>query len=120
MFAVVQLIENQKFKVLVVPVSWIRNGVLLWPKLLSEQKIEELRINGTAYKGATKQIPVIVNERYKKLATAEAAADDLAMKEVSDVDGKKKRLKPEKKKKAAAVKDYNKLFAGKFPCNSFN
>ncbi|XP_058840183.1 uncharacterized protein LOC131695705 [Topomyia yanbarensis] len=110
MFVVVQFIEKQQFQVLVVPVCWVKNDVLMWPKLLANDKIEELRTQGAKYNGTTKKIPVIVSRRFKNLTSAEAAAEALAQKDVSDVDGKKKILKPDKKSKPANSKDYNKFF----------
>lgn len=113
MFAVVQFIENKKFQVLAVPVSWIKSGNLLWPKLNNE-KIEALRVSGAEFNGATKRIPVIIWKKVRNFQAAEKAADDLAKKEVSDIEGKKKKLKPQKKPTLKKGKDYNAMFAGKF------
>lgn len=112
MYAVVQFIENNKFQVLAVPVSWIRSGNLLWPKM-SNDKIEHLRVSGNEFHGAHKRIPVIVTGKFRSFEAAEKAADELAKKEVSDVEGKKKKLKPQKKPPLATAKDYNAMVAGK-------
>ncbi|KXJ81611.1 hypothetical protein RP20_CCG018606 [Aedes albopictus] len=110
MYAVVQFIENNKFQVLAVPVSWIRSGNLLWPKM-SNDKIEHLRVSGNEFHGAHKRIPVIVTGKFRSFEAAEKAADELAKKEVSDVEGKKKKLKPQKKPPLATAKDYNAMVA---------
>lgn len=111
MFAVVQFIEQNKFQVLAVPVSWIKGGVLSWPKL-SNEKIEGLRVSGSEYHGAAKRIPVIIWKKFRKFDAAEKAADDLALKDVSDVEGKRKKLKPQKKPALEKSKDYNAMFEG--------
>lgn len=112
MFAVVQFIENKKFQVLTVPMSWIKNGILLWPKL-SNEKIEKLRESGAEFHGSVKRIPVIIWKKIRSFEAAERAADDLAKTEVSDVEGKKKILKQSVKSKPVDSKDYNAMFAGK-------
>ncbi|KXJ76816.1 hypothetical protein RP20_CCG008880 [Aedes albopictus] len=91
-----------------VPSGWVKQNCLLWPKL-TNAKTEMLRVNGQDYDGPTKRIPVIVHKRFKDLRQAEESAESLAKREVSDVDGKKKRLKPAKKPKPVASKDYNLL-----------
>lgn len=113
MYTVVQFIENQKFKVMAVPSGWVRKNLLFWPKL-SNAKIEALRVSGDDYDGPTKKISVIVCNKYKKLDMAEEAAEELSKREVSDVDSKRKRLKPTKKPKLASPKDYNLMIQGKF------
>lgn len=113
MYTVVQFVENQKFKVMAVPSEWVRKNFLFWPKL-SNVKIEALRIGGGAYDGPTKKIPMIMYKKFKNLSMAEEAADDLSKREVSDVDNKRKRLKPMKKPKLASRKDYNLMLKGKF------
>ncbi|XP_055611216.1 uncharacterized protein LOC129757876 [Uranotaenia lowii] len=110
MFAVVQFIENNKFQVLAVPTSWIQKNVLMWPKL-SVEKIERLRVSGSEFNGPTKRIPVIVWRKLRNFKAAEKAAEELARKEVSDVEGKKKLLKPEKKPKLIDAKNYNLMCA---------
>lgn len=113
MFAVVQFIENKKFQVLAVPVSWIKSGNLMWPKM-SNEKIEALRVSGAEYNGATKRIPVIIWKKVRNFQAAEKAADELAKREVSDVEGKKKKLEPQKKPALKKTKDYNAMFTGNF------
>lgn len=110
MFAVIQFIENSKFQVLAVPVSWIKGGILQWPKI-SNDKIESLRVNGLEFHGSTKRIPIIIWKKLRSFEAAEKAADELAMKEVSDVEGKKKRLKPQKQPAPGKSTDYNLMFA---------
>lgn len=112
MYSVVQFIERQKFNVMAVPSGWVKQNCLLWPKF-TNAKTEMLRVNGQDYDGPTKRIPVIVHKRFKDLRQAEESAESLAKREVSDVDGKKKRLKPAKKPKPVASKDYNLLVEGK-------
>lgn len=112
MFAVIQFIENTKFQVLAVPVSWIKNGNLLWPKL-SNEKIEHLRVSGAEYHGAFKRIPVIITKKFRNFEAAEKAADDLAKRDVSDVEEKRKKLKPQKKPPLKKPKDYNAMLSGK-------
>lgn len=111
MFAVVQFIEHNKFQVLAVPVSWIKSGVLLWLNI-SNEKIESLRVIGANYHGAAKRIPVIIWKKFRKFDAAEKAADELAKRDVSDVEGKKKKLKPQKKPSLEKTKNYNAMLAG--------
>uniref|UniRef100_A0A0P6IXW0 DUF4806 domain-containing protein n=1 Tax=Aedes aegypti TaxID=7159 RepID=A0A0P6IXW0_AEDAE len=89
-----------------VPTKWVDKSCLLWPRA-SNAKIEQLRISGQTFEGATKKIPAIVCGRFKEISLAEEAVEELSKREVSDVDGKKKRLKPAKKPKASAKKNYN-------------
>ncbi|KXJ73642.1 hypothetical protein RP20_CCG015298 [Aedes albopictus] len=110
MFAVIQFIENTKFQVLAVPVSWIKNGNLLWPKL-SNEKIEHLRVSGAEHHGAFKRIPVIITKKFRNFEAAEKAADDLAKRDVSDVEEKRKKLKPQKKPPLKKPKDYNAMLS---------
>lgn len=113
MYSVVQLIEKNKFKVIAVLSTWVRKNSLLWPKL-SNSKIEALRVTGQDYDGPTRKIPVIVFKKFKNLQMAEDAAEELSKREVSDVDNKRKRLKPAKSPKMASSKDYNLMVQGKF------
>ncbi|KXJ75917.1 hypothetical protein RP20_CCG010753 [Aedes albopictus] len=106
MYSVVQLIENNKFKVMTVPTGWVKKGLLHWPKL-PNIKIEALRVTGQEYDGSSKKIAVIVFKKFKNLQMAEEAAEELSKREVSDVDNKRKRLKPAKKPKCTNSKDYN-------------
>lgn len=107
MYAVVQFIENGKFQVLSVPATWIRGGTLLWPKLLSNEKVEQMRREGIQYHGSTKTIPVIVTKKCKNFKSAEAAAESLTKQDVSDVDTKKKKLA--RKPKTVPRKNYDDL-----------
>ncbi|XP_055605846.1 uncharacterized protein LOC129754016 [Uranotaenia lowii] len=93
MFSVVQFVENNKFKVLAVPSSWVKQNKLLWPKHLSCEKIEQMRESGTEYHGSTKRIPAILFKKFRSFAAAEAAVTTMENKEVSDIEGKKKLLK---------------------------
>ncbi|XP_055604946.1 uncharacterized protein LOC129753177 [Uranotaenia lowii] len=104
--------ENQRFKVINVPSSWIQHGILKWPKL-SNEKIEKLRVSGTPYFGSTRSIPAIVSRRYRNFDSAEAAADAMTNTEVSDLDNKKATLKALKTKdrKLKPGKNYNALFS---------
>ncbi|XP_021703770.1 uncharacterized protein LOC110677188 [Aedes aegypti] len=113
MFTVAQFFEKQQLRVLAVPVSWVRDGCLLWPKLPSNEKIEKLRNGGCEFHGATKRIPVIVSRKYKSLHSAEAAAEDLLKQEVSDIETKRKLLKHRKSKpeESRPLKDYNKIIS---------
>lgn len=115
MFTVAQFIEKQKLNVLAVPASWVRDGCLMWPKIPSNEKLENLRTGGHEFHGATKKIPAMVGRKYKTLEAAEAAAEDLLKKEVSDIEGKRKILKHRKDKKVESrpLKDYNKIIQGK-------
>ncbi|XP_055541988.1 uncharacterized protein LOC129727810 [Wyeomyia smithii] len=110
MFAVVQFIENNKFQVLAVPVSWVKSGNLMWPKM-SNEKIEALRATGTEFHGATKRIPVIISRKVRNFLAAEKIADELTKKEVSDVEGKMEKLKPPKKSIFPKNKNYNTMLA---------
>lgn len=112
MYSVVQLIENNKFKVMTVPTGWVKKGLLHWPKL-PNIKIEALRVTGQEYDGPSKKIAVIVFKKFKNLQMAEEAAEELSKREVSDVDNKRKRLKPAKKPKCTNSKDYNLMAQGK-------
>lgn len=112
MYSVVQFIEKQKFNVMAVPSAWVKKSCLYWPKL-ANSKIEKLRVSGQDFDGPTNKIPVIVHKRFKELRHAEESAEALSKREVSDVDGKKKRLKPTKTPKSVPLKDYNKLVEGK-------
>ncbi|XP_058819580.1 uncharacterized protein LOC131682241, partial [Topomyia yanbarensis] len=111
MFTVAQFFEKQQLRVLAVPVSWVRGGFLMWPKLPSNEKLDKLRMEGIEYHGATKKIPVIVGRKYKSLQAAEAAAEDLLKQEVSDIENKRNLLKHRKGKAtdASLFKDYNKI-----------
>lgn len=111
MYTVVQFIENQKFKVMVVPSKWLKKDVLFWPKL-PNIKIEALRVSGGHYDGPTKKISVIVFKKFKTLSMAEEAAEELSKREVSDIDNKMKRLKPTKKPRLVGPKDYNLMVKG--------
>lgn len=106
MFSVTQFFEKQQLRVLAVPSSWVRGGFLLWPKLLSNDKIEKMRVGGIEFHGSSKKIPVIVTRKYKSLQAAEAAAEDLLRQEVSDIEAKRKLLKHSNVKKNPR-KDYN-------------
>lgn len=114
MFTVVQFFEKQQLRVLAVPVSWVRDGFLMWPKLPSNEKIENLRTGGNDFHSATKKIPVIVSRKYKSLQAAEAAAEDLLKQEVSDIETKRKLLKHQKSKavESRPLKNYNKIIEG--------
>nr|XP_029734524.1 uncharacterized protein LOC109425904 [Aedes albopictus] len=115
MFTVVQFIENQKFKVMAVPTKWVNKSFLLWPKL-ANAKIENLRLAGQDFEGATKKIPVIVCGRFNDIHLAEKAAEEPSKREVSDIDGKEKRMKPAKKPKATTEKkNYNTMIEGASP-----
>lgn len=112
MFAVVQFIENRKFQVLAVPISWIKGGILQWPKM-SNEKIENLRVSGAEFHGTSKRIPIIIFKKFRNFDAAERAADDLAKRDVSDVEGKKKKLKAQKLSVPGKTKDYNAMLTGK-------
>lgn len=115
MFTVAQFFEKQQLRVLAVPVSWVRDGFLLWPKLSSNEKLDKLRTEGVEFHGSTKKIPVITSRKYKTLKTAEAAADDLLKQDVSDIEAKRKLLKHRKINSSTPrpLKDYNKMITGK-------
>ncbi|XP_055544990.1 uncharacterized protein LOC129730038 [Wyeomyia smithii] len=98
MFAVVQFIENNKFQVLAVPVSWIKSGNLMWPKITNE-KIEALRAAGDEFHGATKRIPVVISRKVRNFLAAEKIAEELTK--------KKKKLKPPKKPVSTKNKENN-------------
>ncbi|XP_062553975.1 uncharacterized protein LOC134219271 [Armigeres subalbatus] len=69
-----------------------------------------MRKNGTVFHGSTKAIPALLVKKCRKLESAEAAVVELAQKEVSDLNGKKKILKSMKKKKSdSGAKDLNDL-----------
>lgn len=106
MFTVAQFFEKQQLRVLAIPSSWIRGGCLLWPKLLSNDKIDKMRVDGTEFHGASKKIPAIVTRKYRSLQAAEAAAEDLLKHEVSDIETKRKLLKHSNVKQNPR-KDYN-------------
>ncbi|XP_055543777.1 uncharacterized protein LOC129729292 [Wyeomyia smithii] len=89
MFAVAQFFEKQQLRVLAVPVSWMHDGYLMWPKLPSNDKLEKLRTGGIEFHGSTKKIPAIMGRKYKSLQAAEAAAEDLLKQEVSDIEAKR-------------------------------
>lgn len=113
MFGVVQFLENGRLQVLTVPMSWVKGGFLMWPKSIGNDKIERMRKDGTSFHGATKAIPVMVTKKFRNLAPAEAAVEELARKDVSDFEGKKKVLAKKKKKKPATKLDeLNELCAG--------
>ncbi|XP_062541459.1 uncharacterized protein LOC134209494 [Armigeres subalbatus] len=105
MFGVVQFLENGRLQVLTVPMSWVKGGFLMWPKSIGNDKIERMRKDGTSFHGATKAIPVMVTKKFRNLAPAEAAVEELARKDVSDFEGKKKVLAKKKKKKPATKLD---------------
>ncbi|XP_055539568.1 uncharacterized protein LOC129726644 [Wyeomyia smithii] len=111
MFAVAQFFEKQQLRVLAVPVSWMHDGYLMWPKLPSNDKLEKLRTGGIEFHGSTKKIPAIMGRKYKSLQAAEAAAEDLLKQEVSDIEAKRKLLKHRRNQKIESrpPKDYNKM-----------
>lgn len=113
MYGVAQFMENGRLQVLAVPMSWIQKGFLMWPKSLSNEKIDKMRQEGTVFNGSTKSIPVIVARKFRSFQAAEASVEELSKKDVSDFEAKKKQLKPAKKKKLAEKQsDYNKLCEG--------
>lgn len=115
MFGVVQFLENGRMQVLAVPMSWMKGHLLMWPKSIGNEKIEQMRKNGTVFHGSTKAIPALLVKKCRKLESAEAAVVELAQKEVSDLDGKKKILKSMKKKKSdSGAKDLNDLCTGRY------
>lgn len=111
MFAIVQFIENNKFNVLAVPTSWIKKNQLMWPKIAND-KIEKLRESGAEFRGSVKHIPVMVLKKLRNFEAAEKAADELAKKDVSDVEGKRKILKAKIKPKVVSSKNYDAMFEG--------
>lgn len=115
MFTVAQFFEKQQWRVLAVPVSWIRDGFLMWPKLPSNEKLDKLRTEGIEFHGTTKKIPVIAGRKFKCLQAAEAAAEDLLKQDVSDFEAKRKLLKHRKQtaENPRPLKDYNKIVQGK-------
>lgn len=114
MFTVAQFFEKQQLRVLPVLVSWVRDGILMWPKIPSNEKLDKLRKDGTEFHGVTEKIPVITSRKYKTLQAAEAAADDLLKQDVSDIETKRQLLKHRKMKTTEVrSKDYNKIIQGK-------
>lgn len=115
MFTVAQFFEKQQLRVLAVPVSWVHDGCLMWPKIPSNEKLDKLRTGGNEFHGATKKIPAIMGRKFKTLQAAEAAAEDLLKLEISDVDTKRKLLKRRREKSVVSrpLKDYNKIIHGK-------
>lgn len=114
MFGVAQFMENGRLQVLAVPMSWIRKGLLMWPKSLSNDKIDKMRKEGTAFNGATKGIPVLVTRKFRSFQAAESSVEELSKKDVSDFEGKKKLLKSNQKKRSEQKRnDYNELCTGK-------
>nr|XP_029710337.1 uncharacterized protein LOC115256214 isoform X2 [Aedes albopictus] len=110
MFGVAQFMENGRLQVLAVPMSWIRKGLLMWPKSLSNDKIDKMRKEGTAFNGATKGIPVLVTRKFRSFQAAESSVEELSKKDVSDFEGKKKLLKSNQKKRSEQKRnDYNEL-----------
>lgn len=116
MFGVVQFLENRRLQVLAVPMSWMKGELLMWPKSISNEKIEKMRKDGTEFHGSTKAIPALVTQKFRKFESAEAAVEELARKEVSDFEGKKKILKAAKKKKKSVPRtnDFNDLCTGNY------
>ncbi|XP_062556649.1 uncharacterized protein LOC134221474 [Armigeres subalbatus] len=114
MFTVVQFFEKQQLQVLAVPVSWVREGILMWPKIPSNEKLDKMRTEGHEFHGATKKIPVIPSRKYKSLQAAEAAAEELLKQDVSDIETKRNLLKHRKAKPIdpRPLKDYNKIIQG--------
>ncbi|XP_065076058.1 uncharacterized protein LOC135699694 [Ochlerotatus camptorhynchus] len=94
-----------------VPSGWVKKSFLFWPKL-PNVKIEALRVSGQDYNGPTKKIAVIVYKTFKEHHLAEGAAEELSKREVSDVDRKRKRLKPTRGPKPVTSKDYNMMVQG--------
>ncbi|XP_065079418.1 uncharacterized protein LOC135702318 [Ochlerotatus camptorhynchus] len=97
-----------------VPSGWVKKSFLFWSKL-PNVKIEALRVSGQEYNGPTKKIAVIVYKTFKEHHLAEGAAEELSKREISDVDSKRKRLKPTKKPKPVTSKDYNMMVQGSSP-----
>ncbi|XP_062711083.1 uncharacterized protein LOC115262857 [Aedes albopictus] len=106
MFAIVQFIENNKFNVLAVPTSWIKKNQLMWPKIANDK----MRESGAEFRGSVKHIPVMVLKKLRNFEAAEKAADELAKKDVSDVEGKQKILKAKIKPKVVSSKNYDAMF----------
>lgn len=88
----------------------------MWPKSIGNDKIEKMRMDGTDFQGSTKAIPALVTRKYRTFKPAEAAVEELARKEVSDFEGKKKILKTAKRKNKPVSKtnDLNDLCAGNY------
>lgn len=115
MFGVVQFLENGRLQVLAVPMSWMKGGFLMWPKAIGNDKIEKMRMDGTAFHGSTKSIPAMITKKFRNFKSAEAAVEELSRNDVSDFEGKKKMLKTAKRKKPVAkLADLNDLCAGMY------
>lgn len=113
MYGVTQFIEKSRLQVLAVPMSWIHQEMLMWPKSLSNEKIEKMRKEGTVFNGSTKPIPVIVAKKFRSFDAAEAFVEDLSKKDISDFEAKKQQLKAAKKQKIPKKRnDYNALCEG--------
>lgn len=121
MFGVAQFLENGRLQVLAVPMTWVKGGLLMWPKSISNDKIEKMRKDGTPFHGSTKPIPAMITKKFRNFEPAEAAVEELARKDVSDFEGKKKALKATKRKKPVPKLDgLNDLCAGKTHFKSSN
>ncbi|XP_055616232.1 uncharacterized protein LOC129762208 isoform X3 [Toxorhynchites rutilus septentrionalis] len=100
MFTVVTLIEHQQFRVLTVPTSWIKDGVLMWPTKLPNNKINKMRREGTEYHGSVKSIPIIINSKFRNFKSAEVEADIILKSESLKKNSNNERSEyPEREKK---------------------
>ena len=84
---------------------------LMWPKLASNEKIENIRTGRTEFYGASKRIAVIVSRKYKSLQASDSAAEELQKQEESDIETKHKLLEHQKSKtgETRPLKNNNKI-----------
>lgn len=76
LFAVVEFVsKTSALKVLAVPMTWLKDDLLLWPKLMNGEAIYALRKEGTALDEGieTDSFPVIVLQQFEDYHSAEAA-----------------------------------------------
>lgn len=76
MFAVVEFIGTLKPKVVAVPTAWIKDDVLMWPKLANGEMIDKMRHDGFLLDDTieSEDISVIVLQKFDHFQSAEDAA----------------------------------------------
>lgn len=76
LFAVVEFIGTPTPKVVAVPTAWLKNDLLMWPKLVNGETMDEMRQNGFPLDEAeeSEDVSVIVLQKFEQFQSAEAAA----------------------------------------------
>ncbi|XP_065080246.1 uncharacterized protein LOC135703065 [Ochlerotatus camptorhynchus] len=76
MFAVVEFIGTPILKVVAVPTAWLKDDLLMWPKLVNGEMIDKMRQDGFQLDDTveSEDVSVIVLQKFEQFQSAEAAA----------------------------------------------